>query len=106
MFKNKHPFLVNLEQSFQTEFKFYIVMPFYSGGEMFVHVRKSPNKFFPEIRAKFYAAQIILALEFLHQNKILYRDLKLENVLLDSDGNAILCDFGLSKWKAHNQKEK
>ena len=66
-----------------------------AGGEIFFHLRKETR--FKEYRAKFYAAEIILALEFLHSQGIIYRDLKPENILLDYDGHLKLADFGLSK---------
>lgn len=70
-------------------------MDFLNGGELFFHMRKA-NKF-DEGRIKFYAAEIILALEYLHKKGIIYRDLKPENILLDKDGHIKLTDFGLSK---------
>ena len=81
-------------------------MPFYSGGELYVHLENSKTNFrFPEKRVKFYAGQILLALEFLHGKGILYRDLKPENVIMDEEGNVVLTDFGLSKW-CDDQKDE
>jgi serine/threonine protein kinase len=70
-------------------------MDFVNGGELFTHIRREGR--FSENRTKFYAAEIIVALEFLHMNGIIYRDLKPENVLLDAVGHIVLTDFGLSK---------
>lgn len=70
-------------------------MDFLNGGELFTHIRKS--RVFSESRAKFYAAEMILAIESLHSEGIIYRDLKPENVILDSDGHLRITDFGLSK---------
>lgn len=70
-------------------------MTFKRGGELFQHLRESRR--FENERAKFYACQIILALEHLHSNNVIYRDLKPENVLLDSEGYACITDFGLAK---------
>mmetsp|Transcript_21094 Transcript_21094/g.3421 ORF Transcript_21094/g.3421 Transcript_21094/m.3421 type:complete len:81 (+) Transcript_21094:339-581(+) len=72
-----------------------MVMDFVNGGELFYHIKKS--KQFSEERTRFYAAEIILALEQLHKVGIIYRDLKPENVLLDREGHIRLTDFGLSK---------
>ena len=68
---------------------------YFTGGELFFHLGKVGR--FPEDRARFYAAQITLALEYIHGRDIIYRDLKPENVLLDQYGNVRLTDFGLSK---------
>lgn len=72
-----------------------MVMDFANGGELFYHLRKSRR--FTEERTRFYAAEILLALEDLHKVGIIYRDLKPENVLLDREGHIKLTDFGLSK---------
>lgn len=89
------PFIVGLKFSFQTPADLYLVTDFMSGGELFWHLQKEGR--FAEDRAKFYIAELVLALEYLHENDIVYRDLKPENILLDANGNIALCDFGLSK---------
>ncbi|KAF9534391.1 kinase-like protein [Crepidotus variabilis] len=89
------PFLVGLKFSFQTESDLYLVTDFKSGGELFWHLQRETR--FQEERAKFYIAELILALEHLHKYNIVYRDLKPENILLDATGHVALCDFGLSK---------
>lgn len=89
------PFIVGLKFSFQTLSDLYLVTDFMSGGELFWHLQKEGR--FSEDRAKFYIAELVLALEYLHDNDIVYRDLKPENILLDANGNIALCDFGLSK---------
>lgn len=73
------------------------------GGELFFHLRRSGR--FKESRAKFYAVEIILALEYLHSKGVIYRDLKPENILLGSDGHLKLTDFGLSKIKKNDDEK-
>ncbi|GMM54676.1 serine/threonine protein kinase [Maudiozyma humilis] len=92
---NASPFIIGLKFSFQTPADLYLVTDYMSGGELFWHLQKEGR--FSEDRAKFYIAELILALEYLHDNDIVYRDLKPENILLDANGNIALCDFGLSK---------
>lgn len=89
------PFIVGLKFSFQTAQDLYLVTDYMSGGELFWHLQKEGR--FTEERAKFYIAELILALRHLHQHDIVYRDLKPENILLDANGHIALCDFGLSK---------
>lgn len=93
--KASHPFIVSLEYAFQTNKKLYIALEYVCGGDLFQHL--SMCEVFLEPRAKFYAAQILLVLEFLHSRNIIYRDLKPENVLIDKDGNIKITDFGLAK---------
>jgi serine/threonine protein kinase len=89
------PFIVGLKFSFQTLTDLYLVTDYMSGGELFWHLQKEGR--FDEKRAKFYIAELILALQHLHKHDIVYRDLKPENILLDANGHIALCDFGLSK---------
>ena len=89
------PFLVGLKFSFQTERELYFVTDYKSGGELFWHLQREGR--FSEERARFYIAELVLALEHLHKYDIVYRDLKPENILLDATGHVALCDFGLSK---------
>ena len=74
-------------------------MEFVNGGELFYHLKQSRG--FKEPRAKFYAAEMVLALEYLHNSGVVYRDLKPENILVDSEGHIRLPDFGLSKAGLH-----
>ena len=90
-----HPFLINLRYAFQTDEKLCLVMDFINGGELFFHLRKASR--FTEEKARFYSAEILVALNYLHEHNIVYRDLKPENILLDSEGHIKLTDFGLSK---------
>jgi len=90
-----HPFLMKLHFSFQTTDKLYLVMDFINGGEMYFHLQRDGA--FNGERARFYAAEVVLALEYMHTNGIIYRDLKPENILIDIDGHLKITDFGLSK---------
>ncbi|KAF1326024.1 Agc protein kinase, partial [Globisporangium splendens] len=91
----RHPFIVGLNYAFQTSDKLYFVLDYCAGGELFFHLGKVQR--FPEPRARFYAAEITLAIEYVHNLDVIYRDLKPENVLLDENGHIRLTDFGLSK---------
>jgi serine/threonine protein kinase len=95
LLKMKHPFIVTLWHAFQTEKKLFLVMDFLAGGELFFHLKRRGLILEQEVR--FYLAEIILALEFLHDLGIIHRDLKPENVLLRYDGHIALTDFGLAK---------
>jgi serine/threonine protein kinase len=91
----KHPFIVSLKYAFQTQSHLYMVIDYMNGGELFYHLTN--EDYFSEERTRFYAAQVVAALAYLHSHAILYRDLKPENVLLDMEGNVCLVDFGLCK---------
>ena len=91
----RHRFIVGLKMAFQTRDKLFFVLDYCAGGELFFHLGKLGK--FPEVRARFYAAEITLALGYVHELDIIYRDLKPENVLLDAMGHVRLTDFGLSK---------
>jgi len=90
-----HPFIVTLHYAFQTPKKLYFVLEYCPGGELFFHLSRAGR--FSEGRCRFYAAEILLAIEYLHRLSIIYRDLKPENILLDAEGHVKLTDFGLSK---------
>eukprot|EP01156_Anaeramoeba_ignava_P022698 Anaeramoba_ignava/c20958_g1_i1.p1 GENE.c20958_g1_i1~~c20958_g1_i1.p1 ORF type:complete len:424 (-),score=137.80 c20958_g1_i1:27-1298(-) len=95
LMKAKHPFLISLKYSFQDEERLYMVLDYANGGDLFHHLRKF-GKFSLE-QVRLYAAELVLGLDYLHKMDIIYRDLKLENVLLLSDGHLKITDFGLVK---------
>ncbi|KAF1776899.1 Protein kinase, ATP binding site [Phytophthora cactorum] len=90
-----HPFIVGLHYAFQTEAKLYFVLDYCPGGELFFHLSRMGK--FDEEMARFYAAELVVALEHLHSLGVVYRDLKPENILLDEMGHIKLADFGLAK---------
>ncbi|KAK0405061.1 hypothetical protein QR680_017781 [Steinernema hermaphroditum] len=92
--RRKHPFLVNLFACLQSKEHVFFVMEYSMGGDLMRHIH---DDIFSEERSCFYAACVLLGLEFLHSHKIIYRDLKLDNLLLDKDGYVKLADFGLCK---------
>ncbi|KAI1328313.1 serine/threonine-protein kinase psk1 [Xylariaceae sp. FL0255] len=93
---NRHPFVVNLYYAFQDHEKLYLILEYGQGGELFTHL--NTEKMFSESTAAFYMAEMVLALSYLHKTLgVVYRDLKPENCLLDSQGHLLLTDFGLSK---------
>ncbi|KAF9429082.1 serine/threonine protein kinase, AGC, partial [Entomortierella beljakovae] len=94
---SNHPFIVTLYHSFQSEDYLYLCMEYCMGGEFFRALQLRPGKHLLEEDAKFYAAEVIAALEYLHLMGFIYRDLKPENILLHHTGHIMLTDFDLSK---------
>eukprot|EP00299_Pterocystis_sp_00344_P001055 c1072_g1_i1.p1 GENE.c1072_g1_i1~~c1072_g1_i1.p1 ORF type:complete len:497 (-),score=124.33 c1072_g1_i1:87-1532(-) len=90
-----NPFIVKLHYAFQTQGKLYLILDYVRGGELFYQLKQ--EGLFSEDRVRLYCAEIILALQHLHEKNIIYRDLKPENLLLDVEGHIMLTDFGLSK---------
>lgn len=90
-----NPFIVKLYYTFQTTSKAYFILDLLNGGDLYTYIIKSGSM--KEENARFYAAEIVLALEHLHKNNIVYRDLKPQNIIIDKDGHIKLTDFGLSK---------
>ncbi|VAH18140.1 unnamed protein product [Triticum turgidum subsp. durum] len=91
-----HPFLPTLYAHFETDKFACLVMEFCPGGDLHALRQRQPGKLFPEHAARFYAAEVLLALEYLHMLGVVYRDLKPENVLVRDDGHVMLSDFDLS----------
>uniref|UniRef100_A0A1I8F118 non-specific serine/threonine protein kinase n=1 Tax=Macrostomum lignano TaxID=282301 RepID=A0A1I8F118_9PLAT len=98
----RHPFLVELHYAFQTSGRLYLILEYLAGGELFTQLER--EGVFNERTAQFYLAEIVLALGHLHQQGIVYRDLKPENVLLSRAGHVKLTDFGLSKRPDSHEK--
>ena len=102
--KIDYPFISKLYYAFQNEKKLFMITEYMPGGEMFYHLHM--NDHFNENKARFYIAEIVLAINHLHKNNILYRDLKPENILLDELGHIKLTDFGLSKIMNNIEKDR
>ena len=95
MKKTKHPFILQLHYAFQTPTNLYLALEYCPNGDLNYHL--SQREVFDEASAKFFVAEVALALEYIHSKKIVYRDLKPENILIDAEGHIKLADFGLAK---------
>jgi len=99
----RHPFIVDLHYAFQAGGKLYLVMEYLAGGELFMQLEKEGRMM--EDAAIFYLSQVVLAIEHLHKQGIIYRDLKPENIMLDREGYIKLTDFGCAKKNVYNESD-
>ncbi|XP_043227085.1 putative protein kinase C delta type homolog [Amphibalanus amphitrite] len=97
----RHPFICHLFCTFQSPSHLFFVMEFLNGGDLMFHIQQAGR--FEQDRARFYAAEILCGLQFLHSHNIVYRDIKLDNIVLDSDGHARIVDMGLCRMNVSDQ---
>uniref|UniRef100_A0A1B6DJA4 Protein kinase domain-containing protein n=1 Tax=Clastoptera arizonana TaxID=38151 RepID=A0A1B6DJA4_9HEMI len=91
----RHPFIVNLRWHYRDKCNLYMLFDYVCGGELFSYLRNAGR--FTSSTGNFYTTEIVIALEYLHSQSVVYRDLKPENLLLDRDGHLKITDFGFAK---------
>lgn len=102
--KLHHNFMVNMKYAFQDRNNLYLVMDYLGGGDLRYHICK--HRRFSELQTKFFVANIVLCLEYLHNNSIIHRDIKPENLVFDSEGYLRITDFGIARiWNPENKKD-
>jgi len=97
-----HPFIVHTHFYWQSRRYLYIITDYVENGELlslWLRIRR-----FPQLIVQIYIAQVAMVLDYLHSKGIIYRDVKMENILLDENGNIKIIDFGLSKWLSLGQR--
>ena len=104
MTRLEHPFVISLHFAFQDDTRIFFVLDYLRGGDFFRLMKKIPNKKIPEHAARFYAAELVLAISYLHTNNICFRDLKPENILVSDTGHLCVTDFGLAVLKQPKTK--
>lgn len=105
--QSNHPFIVKLKYSFQNQKFVALVMDYMKGGPLLKHLNEQKNRKFEINTARYYSAQVLLALEHLHNTlQAVYRDLKPANILVDENGNIKITDFGLSKSRFNSWNQK
>jgi protein kinase A len=97
LFAMDNLFIVKLFEYFADSKALYFMLEFINGGEMFTHIQKQKRRRFNEAQTRFFASETVLAFEYLHNLDIIFRDLKPENMLIDSQGHIRLTDFGFAK---------
>jgi serum/glucocorticoid-regulated kinase 2 len=104
LYEANHPFLVGLKAAFQTPDKLFFLMPFVQGGDLYASLKR--RKIFTEEEVRFFVAQIIEGLGFLHTKDIIYQDIKPENILMEKNGYIKLADFGAAKYVSQTKNYK
>lgn len=100
-----NPYIMRINATFQSESRVYFLLDYLPGGELLRHTQKAPGHHFNEDAAKFYIAELALALEYLRVRGVVHRDIKGDNLVLDEDGHLVLTDFGFAKYLSAGPKK-